>query len=174
MAILRKNSQASAGNLRTYVILLGGNLGNVPETFIQVIKQLGDMGVVKNCSSLYLTEAWGMNGAPDFYNQVIRLETDTEPLGMMRDLLFIEEEQGRVRDHSGSYTSRTIDLDILFIDELIIETKELEVPHPRLQERSFVLEPLCELMPDFIHPVLKKSMVKLRDECKDELSVKRL
>ncbi|MGB0178344.1 MAG: 2-amino-4-hydroxy-6-hydroxymethyldihydropteridine diphosphokinase [Owenweeksia sp.] len=174
MAILRKNSQGNGDKLYHSVILMGGNLGKVKETFKKAMHEIEALGELTATSSLYQTEAWGMNNAPDFYNQILILETALKPVELMRELLGIERSLGRDRTVSEGYASRVIDLDILFIDDMVIDEEGLRVPHPRLQERNFVLEPLCEVMPGYIHPELKRSIAELRTDLDDPLSVRKL
>ncbi len=171
MAILRKNTVGKSKGRHQVAVLLGGNLGDVMATFKQVEIRFRALGEILQSSSVYRTEAWGMQGAPDFYNQVLLLETGLEPEELMERMLGIEKELGRSRNTSPQYTSRPIDLDILFYDRLVLETKKLVIPHPRLQQRRFALQPLEELIPDYEHPVLRKTISTLILELDDNLSV---
>jgi len=156
-------------------LCLGGNLGNCFETFKQVcehIKQI--VGSVSKQSSLYQSQAWGMDNAPDFFNQVIKVETTLSAEELLLILLEIEKKLGRTRTETTTYQSRLIDIDILFFNKKIIETDTLHVPHPRLHLRKFVLEPLNEITSNFIHPLLNKTMAELLYDCPDTGQVKKL
>jgi 2-amino-4-hydroxy-6-hydroxymethyldihydropteridine diphosphokinase len=155
-------------------LCLGGNQGNCIEAFESAIASLqkGDVRVLKR-SSVYLTEAWGMDNAPDFHNLVIAVNTGLSGQQLMELLLETEKKLGRERDNSNTYQSRPIDLDILFFNSELIHTKELEVPHPRLHLRKFVLEPLNEIAPDFMHPGLHKTISQLLAECPDKSKIKK-
>lgn len=155
-------------------IILGSNSGNKREILPEAISRLSSMGKIVGRSSLYETEPWGFSCEENFLNQVVVVETELSPRDFLEQCLSIEKQLGRVR-HSGGprYTSRPIDIDILFYDSLSINSPELTVPHPRLAERRFVLVPLAEIMPDFIHPLLHKSISALLSACPDQLVVKK-
>lgn len=156
-------------------LCLGGNLGNCSVTFAQVcvfIEQT--VGKVTEQSSLYQSQAWGMKGAPDFLNQVIKVETKISAEEILIFLLEIERKLGRERVQLTTYQSRLVDIDILFFNKKIIKTETLEIPHPRLHLRKFVLEPLNEIAPNFIHPMLNKSISELLKSCPDTGQVKKL
>ena len=151
------------------VLSLGGNIGDVKETFIDSIKLLEDsVGQVLKVSSLYSTKAWGVENQPDFLNQVLVLNTELEPQEILDNCMDIEMELGRVRKQK--WYERTIDIDILFYNSEIIETPNLIIPHKYIHERNFVLFPIVDIIPSFIHPLLRKSMTELKNECKDELT----
>lgn len=120
-------------------------------------------GTVKQKSTIYDTQPWGFESFNNFLNQVIELDTNLPPLNLLNRLLSIERDMGRIRNISG-YQDRIIDLDILFYEQGIIHTNALEIPHPRLHERLFMLEPMVQLNPDFFHPVLRKSVSMLLSE----------
>lgn len=154
-------------------ILLGGNVGDTLEIFSKAKGQLIDKaGAIVRESSLYRTEAWGFDSDP-FLNQVVTLKTKLLPHELLQILLSVEAFFGRERKGEG-YAARTLDLDILFVEEQIINTSELVVPHPRMGERRFVLEPLSELYPDRIHPVTGKTISRMLAECDDTSSVEKL
>jgi 2-amino-4-hydroxy-6-hydroxymethyldihydropteridine diphosphokinase len=155
-------------------LCLGGNLGNCLETFEKAILSLekGDI-VVSKRSSVYLSEAWGMTNAPDFHNLVIAVNTRLSAQELMQLLLETEKKSGRKRNEPGTYQSRIIDLDILFYNREIVQTKELEIPHPRLHLRRFVLEPLNEISPDFVHPLFNKTIAQLLAVCPDKSVIKK-
>lgn len=155
-------------------LLLGGNLGNKREIFAQA-KQLisQQIGRVTGHSALYETEPWGFESSDLFWNQVLEITTTLTPEEVLAQTQHIEITLGRIRK-SDQYVSRIIDIDILFIDDLIIQTEKLIIPHPRIQERRFALVPLCELVPALIHPVLGKPIQQLLNDCPDKLNVEKV
>ncbi|HXB39125.1 MAG TPA: 2-amino-4-hydroxy-6-hydroxymethyldihydropteridine diphosphokinase [Bacteroidia bacterium] len=156
-------------------LCLGGNLGNCIETFAKSALLLEENKVkITLKSAIYTSEAWGMGNAPDFYNQVLKTETLLEAGELLSVILSIEKQLGRERNSAKEYESRTIDIDILFFNEQIMEEERLQIPHPRLHLRRFVLEPLHEIAPDFIHPGFKKSISALLNECTDAGVVKKI
>lgn len=156
------------------VLLLGSNLGDSQSLFQQTIALLSDrVGVIEQSSSLYKSPPWGFEHENDFCNQVLVLQTALAPEQMLRECLQVETDLGRERKGQG-YAARTIDVDLLFVGDEVIESDVLTLPHPRLQLRRFTLLPLVELMPDFIHPVLQKKMRVLLQECEDQSEVKKV
>jgi 2-amino-4-hydroxy-6-hydroxymethyldihydropteridine diphosphokinase len=156
-------------------LCLGGNLGNCLATFGQVYALIEQtVGKIKNQSSLYQSQAWGMVEAPDFLNQVIMVETEISEKELLVFLLEIEKKLGRERVETATYQSRLIDIDVLFFNKKIIKTETLEIPHPRLHLRKFVLEPLNEIAPDFMHPILNKRISELLASCPDTGQIKKL
>ncbi len=155
-------------------ILLGSNLGDREAIFESAIDMIEERcGSVVMMSSLYESEPWGFETENLFLNQAIGVETSLEPHDLLKELLQIEAELGRVRleNHVG-YESRPIDLDVIYYDDLVIADEELIVPHPRLHQRRFVLTPLCDIAPDFIHPLFKESNRELLARCEDRLRVR--
>lgn len=126
-------------------------------------------GSIVNESSIYETAAWGNTKQASFLNKVISIRTKLPPDDLMKKLLEIELNLGRVRIEK--YGPRTIDLDILFYDALIYHSAIVTLPHPAIQDRKFVLIPLAELSPGKIHPVYKKTINTLLKECADQLAV---
>lgn len=127
-----------------------------------------DIGFIRAKSMIYETPALGFNG-PDFLNLCLHVDTFLEIEAVLEKLLAIEVRLGRDRrTASARYASRSIDLDILFFDELIVNSEHLSIPHPRLQDRLFVLKPLTALCPEFRHPVLKQTVQELLTDCKDD------
>lgn len=154
-------------------ILLGSNVGDRELLIDAAIDNIVDRcGSVVGKSSLYESEPWGFESEFNFLNQVIMIETVLEPHELLRRVLQIEIELGRDRltKYEG-YVSRPIDIDILYYDDYVTDTVDLTVPHPRLHLRSFTLLPLCEIAPDFEHPVFRKRNSELLNECKDTLRV---
>ncbi len=157
---------------------LGSNLSD-REEYITKAKELIELkaGKILKSSSVYETEPWGhfneqFRIQKHFLNQVISIETELSPISLINCLLEIELSLGRIRNISRTPTSRTIDIDILFYDNLIINQPELAIPHPLLHERRFTLLPLSEIAPKLIHPVHKKTMNVLLRDCKDNSEVK--
>jgi len=161
--------------IMSIVILgLGSNLGNRRETLRSSVEMTGKrIGTVVKESPVYETEPWGFEANNQFLNMVIEVETKLSPAEVLARILIIEEQLGRVR-RSRQYISRTIDIDILFYDKLIINNESLTIPHPFLHERRFVLEPLNDIAPFLIHPVLKVSVSELLLSCSDKSLVKRV
>lgn len=152
---------------------LGGNLGNTLEIFKNVYPILEKkIGPILHFSSIYQTKAWGNTQQADFLNQVLELNTELNPQELIAQLLNIESELGRVRKQQ--WEARIIDLDILFYGNQIIQESNLQIPHPFLPQRKFVLIPLAEIAPNLIHPILKKSIDNLVIDCPDSSEVKKL
>lgn len=152
-------------------ISLGSNLGDRAAMIARAIAAMSSTGIcVLRQSSLYVTEPVGTPGQAWFSNAVVEAETPLLPLQLLHALLKIERELGRRR--ITPHGPRTIDLDILFYDGSVIRSKELEVPHPRLTERKFVLIPLAQIAPEFRHPVLHKSITQLLAETPDRSEVR--
>jgi 2-amino-4-hydroxy-6-hydroxymethyldihydropteridine diphosphokinase len=150
---------------------LGSNLGNREEILSKAIKMIGEsLGKIVSVSSLYETEPWGFKSNLKFLNMVLCIETKYTPSGLIGRILMIESQLGRVRCESQN-SSRTIDIDILLFDDDIIEEDTLTIPHPRMHERKFVLVPLCEIAPEVVHPVLKKKVNELLEDCNDTSKV---
>lgn len=155
----------------TVFLLLGSNQGNRVELLEQATALLTNtVGAVFSKSSIYQTDAWGREDQPAFLNMVLKINTVLSPLEVLKNALSTEKLMGRVRnEHWGQ---RTIDIDILLFDGEIIDFGEkLQIPHPQMQFRNFVLVPLSEIAGDLIHPVFKISIDELRKNCKDRLSV---
>ncbi len=123
-------------------------------------------------SSLYKTKAWGNTEQPDFYNQVIIYNTSLRPQQIFEITQQVEKNMGRERKEK--WGPRFIDIDILFCGSMIYYSDVLTVPHPQLHRRRFTLEPLCELAPQFLHPVKNFSLKDLLRLCKDDLAVERI
>jgi 2-amino-4-hydroxy-6-hydroxymethyldihydropteridine diphosphokinase len=155
-------------------ILLGGNLGDKRKVFSEARAKLSkQIGTITNQSSVYETEPWGFKSDDIFWNQVIEISTALSPEDVLLQTQQIERELGRIRK-ANQYDSRIIDIDILFYSDEIIQTENLVVPHPRIQERKFALVPLSEIAPELIHPVFQKSIQQLLDECTDPLKVEKV
>ena len=153
-------------------IALGGNVGNVSETFKVAIEKIEEkIGPVIMQSSLYKTEPWGNKNQDDFLNSVIGVETNLTSVEVLKNILFIEKELGRDRNKDNQFAPRLIDIDILFYGNKIINSDNLIIPHPRLHLRNFVLTPLMEIAPRFIHPVLNKTIEEISGSNNDDSEV---
>ena len=153
---------------------IGTNLGDRENNLRAAIMKIEEyVGRVLNSSSVYETAPWGFNAENDFLNMVVKVETLHSPSGLLKRVLMIESMLGRERNQD-RYSSRVIDIDILLYDDLVIYEKGLKIPHLLMHERKFVLEPLCELAPDIIHPVLETTMRVLLEECRDRSKISKL
>lgn len=149
------------------MVSLGSNQGNrlaLIESCIDLIHN--EVAVVVKVSKIYETPAWGFESEP-FYNCVLLLHTSKSPQKLLNQLLKVEKKLGRVRNQVAEYQPRPIDIDILTFDEDVVATENLQIPHPLLQKRMFVLQPLLDLDRNWVHPVLKKSIVQLVAETED-------
>lgn len=158
--------------MNTAYLLIGGNLGDRAAYLAEAINQISaQYGRVISTSSIYETAAWGNVNQPAFYNQAVKLVTILSPEALIERLLAIENEMGRVRTEK--YGPRTIDLDILMINDIVIDTPTLTIPHPQLHNRRFALLPLHEIAPALHHPVLNKTIHELLLNCLDTLDVQK-
>lgn len=157
--------------MESVYLLLGGNLGDREAVIVKTIALLNrKVGTVQQVSSFYETEPWGMFNVQNFLNIALKLSTKLTAIELLNVLIEIEEQLGRKRNPlTIEYESRPIDIDILFYGSSVIQSLRLTVPHPRLHSRKFVLVPLCEIAPEFIHPILQKSIFTLLNECQDQL-----
>lgn len=159
-------------NHQSLYLLLGTNLGDKESHLLiakqQLIKQFGDL--IKQ-SSIYETAAWGNTNQPSFLNQIVVFNTSLLPQNILTIVLDIEEKMGRVRKEKMG--PRIIDIDIILMGNLIVDTPLLSVPHPFIAERKFVLKPMVEVGAKMVHPIYKKTMLTLLKECKDGLNVKK-
>ncbi len=162
-------AQSSPIIYRTYLHLgsnVGDRLGNLLKAKFVIQRKIGHIQLL---SQVYETEAWGNTNQSSFYNQALLIRTEMTAQQVLDTIHEIENQLGRQRDEH--WGPRTIDIDILFFEHEIMNTRKLTLPHPRLHERNFVLVPLEEIAPDFIHPILNKSIKELRESCPDTLQV---
>jgi len=152
-------------------LLIGGNLGNRQQNLAHAITQITEAskGNLLAQSGLYETAAWGNTNQPAFLNQALQISTHYTAATLLKKLLAVEENIGRVR--AEKFGPRVIDIDIIFFNQQVIQTKNLLVPHPYMQQRRFVLVPLQEIAPHFTHPVLQKTVTQLLADCPDNLAV---
>jgi len=151
-------------------LITGGNIGNRKknlETAATLIEK--HIGKIIKSSKIYETDAWGIKNQPTFYNQVLIVESKFPAQKVIQKILKIEEEMGRVRTIKNA--ARIIDIDILFFNDATVNEQNLIIPHQEIANRRFVLIPLNELVPEMVHPVLKKSIRELLSICKDPLQV---
>ncbi|MEA4812719.1 MAG: 2-amino-4-hydroxy-6-hydroxymethyldihydropteridine diphosphokinase [Anaerolineaceae bacterium] len=151
---------------------LGTNLGDRLANLQAARDALARKMKVCQVSAVYETDPWGYTEQPKFYNQVLKVETELSPLGLLTFLKKTEKELGRKENFR--YGPRLIDLDILFYDDLVVQMPRLEIPHPRLHERAFVLVPLAEMAAALVHPLLGQSISSLLEKVPDKESVKRI
>lgn len=150
---------------------LGSNLGNREENLSTAQKLIEEkVGKIRSKSSIYETAAWGITEQNAFLNQVLEVETSFSPSAVLHLVLNIEKDMGRIREIR--WGERSIDIDILYYNNEIISTETLVVPHPFIQERKFVLVPLCEIAPAFIHPKLNQTNLELLEKCRDSGEIK--
>jgi 2-amino-4-hydroxy-6-hydroxymethyldihydropteridine diphosphokinase len=152
-------------------IALGSNKGNKLQYLQSAVDAIFEtVGAVKKLSKVYKTPAIGFEG-DEFYNACIKVETHLTPKKLLKELQCIEKKLGRAQKTTDEYESREIDLDIVFYEDEVINDKHLTIPHPEIQNRTFVLQPLLDILKDFIHPVLKKTIEILLEECEDNSAI---
>ena len=145
---------------------LGSNIGDRLSNIQQAVQllSLDENMVILKTSSFYETEPWGVKNQPWFVNAVIRIETELKPIELLRVINHTEERLGRCRELENRWCARTLDIDILFYDDLIFENEILTIPHKNLHNRAFVLVPMLEIAENYIHPVFKKTILEIYDE----------
>lgn len=154
-------------NSKTAYLSLGSNLGNKYKNLQQALFAIDRyVGSITKISNVYETQAWGFE-SDDFYNICISVSTLLSPIELLNQILQIEIDQGRIRNSGGDYSARIIDIDILYYEREIIDSQGLQIPHPHLQSRRFVLKPLADIAPQFYHPILQKDTRNLLQECRD-------
>jgi 2-amino-4-hydroxy-6-hydroxymethyldihydropteridine diphosphokinase len=152
------------------LIAFGGNLGDPIVTLRRALPMLNEgVGGIVKISSLYETRALTLHGEehPHYINAVIEVWSWLEPEGILEELLRIERELGRDRSPDRRWEPRTIDLDLLFVSDAVVHSPPLTLPHPEIAKRDFVVAPLAEIVPDFVHPVSGKRMIVLASELRE-------
>jgi len=150
---------------------LGSNLGNRWQYLQDAVQKIEVLiGECSQKSAIYESMPWGKTDQTWFLNQVLEVQTDLLPLAVLEQCLAIENQLDRQRIEK--WGARTMDIDVLFYEDLMIDTNRLKVPHPYISERRFVLEPLHEIAPNFQHPIIKQTIQYLLDNCTDALEVK--
>ncbi|WP_299532221.1 2-amino-4-hydroxy-6-hydroxymethyldihydropteridine diphosphokinase [Ulvibacterium sp.] len=146
---------------------IGSNLGdrflNIQEALFHIHEEIGEISAI---SHVYESASWGFKGE-DFYNVCIGLRTSLQPLDLLNRILSVEKRLGRIRENAKGYASRTVDIDILYFENEIIDNDQLTIPHPKLHDRRFVLRPLADIAPQLYHPILQKDTRNLLQESKD-------
>ncbi|APH19429.1 2-amino-4-hydroxy-6-hydroxymethyldihydropteridine diphosphokinase [Clostridium botulinum] len=151
--------------MHTAYVAFGSNMGKKENYIKRALEKIEERGMeIIKVSSIYETEPYGVLDQDSFLNGVVKIETNLTPEDLIGELLNIEKQLDRVRERR--WGPRTIDLDIIFYDDLIINEKDLVIPHKDMENREFVLKPLCDIDENFIHPVLKKSVRELYDRLK--------
>lgn len=155
--------------MNTVYLSIGTNMGNRAANLELVHSLISrNIGIVSKESSIYETEPWGVDNQENYYNQVLCVKTALEPAVLLHKCQVIEQKMGRIR--MLKWEPRVIDIDILFFNQLVLREEGLEIPHPLLQERNFVLKPLCDIAKEWTHPVLNKTVQELLEICTDETS----
>jgi 2-amino-4-hydroxy-6-hydroxymethyldihydropteridine diphosphokinase len=156
--------------MHVYLLLLGSNLGDRQNIIQSAMDDISEkIGDITQKSSLYETEPWGLADQPMFLNQAISVSSDKKPDQILEITTGIEKKYGNKSDTL--YGPRYLDIDILYCDNLVMDTPQLKIPHPNLYHRNFVLVPLMEIAGDFEDPVLHISVDEIYDQCKDKQDV---
>jgi len=152
---------------------IGSNKGNRSQLINEAIDKIDiSIGKVEQKSSIYETQSWGFK-SNNFYNVCLLIESSLSVESIFNKILKIEKDMGRLKS-GNKYSDRCIDIDILFVEDIIVNSKNLIIPHPRLHLRKFVLTPMLDLAPDLIHPILNKSIKQLELECDDNDQPKKI
>jgi 2-amino-4-hydroxy-6-hydroxymethyldihydropteridine diphosphokinase len=162
-----------SSKLNRVFIALGSNLGDRLLYLQQALDKIDKrLGPIVRCSSLYESAAWGDRDQQDFYNAMCEIHTEITPLNLLGELQSMEKELGKSKTRI--WGPRTLDLDIIYYGQKIIVEKDLIIPHPNMYLRNFVLQPLAEIAPEFIHPLMKKKTKSLLRECPDQTNIDRI
>jgi 2-amino-4-hydroxy-6-hydroxymethyldihydropteridine diphosphokinase len=157
--------------MHSVYLLTGSNQGNRKEQLEQSIAELElHAGTIVKASAMYETEAWGIEGLPAHLNQALLLQTKLNPTELLSVIHNIENKLGRIRQQK--WGVRAIDIDIIYFDDIILNLPQLAIPHPLMQQRNFVLAPLAEIAPDFVHPILLKTNKRLLEISEDKLAAR--
>ena len=146
---------------------IGSNKGNRSVLINKAIDEIEKkIGKLISRSSIYRSKSWGFD-SNDFYNLCLLIETDIEPKSLLKDIKKVEKLMGR-EDIDGTYSDRFIDIDIIFYDNIVLDIKDLKIPHPKIEIRKFVLVPMLEIADDCVHPILNKTIKQLDNDCDDQ------
>ncbi len=157
----------------TLYLLTGSNIGDARAYLKQALQAIVvNVGEVIKISSVYRTAPWGNTNQPDFYNQVLCVETTLSAQQALQTILQVEKDMGRERHEK--WAPRIIDIDVLFFNNEVLDEPDLKVPHPLLHKRRFTLEPLHQIAPALVHPVFHKNIHALLEECEDNSVVEKL
>ena len=149
---------------------IGSNIGNRYSNLLRCLENIElSIGKIIKKSKIYVSECWGVENQRDYLNMVVAIKAIQKPTEVLKNILIIENDMGRVRKKK--WDSRIIDIDILFFDKKIINLNELIIPHKYLHQRMFVLRPMADIAPFFIHPKLNKNIKQLIKECTDHNKV---
>ena len=155
------------------ILSIGSSLGNKHNTIVSAISDIEkNIGVVEKISSYYETEPWGFEDENMFLNIAVSVLSELLPNEVLEKIHRIEDKYGRIRTGKG-YSARTLDIDIVFWNEIIHYEQHLKIPHPLAHKRKFVLQPVAEIEPDLLHPVLQLTVSELLANCSDETLMKR-
>lgn len=153
-------------------LLLGTNLGNRLGYLRLAIEKIAlEVGKIMQISPVFETQPWHFEAENDFLNCAVEISTSKSAIEILKSIKEIEQQLGRQQSFLPGYHSREIDIDILFFDDEIINQDDLQIPHPRMAERRFVLTPLCKIVPGMIHPVSYKTISEMLAECADNSKV---
>jgi 2-amino-4-hydroxy-6-hydroxymethyldihydropteridine diphosphokinase len=156
------------------ILCLGGNLGNKSEIFTETLDNVRKhIGIITTMSSVYESPPWGFESKENFWNQVLVVSTTLPPENILFEIRRIEDSFGRRRE-PGTYLSRRMDIDILFMDNLILDSSNLTIPHPLIEQRRFVLVPLAEILPGLVHPRTGRTASRMLEECQDMTIVEKI
>ncbi|CAM1362223.1 2-amino-4-hydroxy-6-hydroxymethyldihydropteridinediphosphokinase [Tenacibaculum litopenaei] len=159
---------------RITYLSLGTNQGDKLDNLQQAVNSIATkIGAVLQVAPVYETPSWGFESSA-FYNTCVKVSTNLPPEALLTAILAIEQELGRVRNNSGEYSDRSIDIDVLLFDDEIIFSKNLIVPHPRMLERKFALAPLADIAPNKMHPIAKAKLINCLRDCTDTSEIKRI
>lgn len=157
--------------MNTVFLLTGSNLSDSPGMLKYArMETESRAGVIVKSSHIYISPPWGYQSMNQFYNQCLEVRTGLNPMSLLRCLLDIEMKAGRTRT-GGGYGDRILDIDILFYSDMVVETSELVIPHPRMHLRKFALTAMNEIAPDYLHPVLGQEIRILLQDCRDQSKV---
>ncbi|MEG1574118.1 MAG: 2-amino-4-hydroxy-6-hydroxymethyldihydropteridine diphosphokinase [Bacteroidales bacterium] len=151
--------------MNTIYLSLGSNLGNRDNNITIALNEIEkNIGHIIKVSSQYETAPWGFTSTNNFINIAVEIETDLTPYQLLEQTQKIETNLGRSKKRGDKYEDRTIDIDILLYNNIIIEEENLTIPHPKMQQRTFVIEPLAEIAPQLYHPISCKTIKEIKDE----------